>query len=249
MKLIEVKDYHEMSQVAADYLLSKVKNSNKLTLGLATGGTPQGLYEALIDDHQHNGTSYQHVSSFNLDEYIGLSGKHPNSYYHFMNEHLFKHIDIKSENTHIPSGKAIDLEQECKAYDKKIDSHGGIDLQILGIGSNGHIGFNEPGTSFTSNTHIAPLTQSTREANARYFDSIDEVPTHAITMGISTIMKSKEILLLASGKSKQNALKKLVEGEITEDSPASILNRHDNVTVIADKEALAMVKGLELLNR
>ncbi|MFI8578173.1 glucosamine-6-phosphate deaminase [Rossellomorea aquimaris] len=249
MKLIEVKDYQEMSQVAADYLLSKVKSSNQLTLGLATGGTPQGLYEALINDHKQNRTSYQHVSSFNLDEYIGLSGKHPNSYYHYMNDHLFKHIDIDSKNTHIPSGKAVDLEKECEAYDEKIRLHGGIDLQILGIGSNGHIGFNEPGTSFDTNTHIVDLAQSTREANARYFDSMDEVPSQAITMGISSIMKSKEILLLVSGEAKQVAMKKLVGGEISENFPASILNRHEHVTVIADKEALAMVKGLELLNR
>lgn len=249
MKLIEVKDYQEMSQVAADYLLSKVKSSNQLTLGLATGGTPQGLYEALINDHKQNRTSYQHVSSFNLDEYIGLSGKHPNSYYHYMNDHLFKHIDIDSKNTHIPSGKAVDLEKECEAYDEKIRLHGGIDLQILGIGSNGHIGFNEPGTSFDTNTHIVDLAQSTREANARYFDSMDEVPSQAITMGISSIMKSKEILLLVSGEAKQVAMKKLVEGEISENFPASILNRHEHITVIADKEALAMVKGLELLNR
>lgn len=249
MKLIEVKDYQEMSQVAADYLLSKVKTYDKLTLGLATGGTPQGLYEALINDHNQNGTSYRHVSSFNLDEYIGLSGKHPNSYFHYMNDHLFNHIDIDSKNTHIPSGKAVDLEKECAAYDEKIRSHGGIDLQILGIGSNGHIGFNEPGTSFDTNTHIVELAESTREANARYFDSIDEVPAQAITMGISSIMKSKEILLLVSGDAKQVAMKKLVEGEISENFPASILNRHEHVTVIADQEALAMVKGLELLNR
>ncbi|WP_044338083.1 glucosamine-6-phosphate deaminase [Rossellomorea aquimaris] len=249
MKLIEVKDYQEMSQVAADYLLSKVKKTKNVTLGLATGGTPQGLYKVLIHDHQQNGTSYQHVSSFNLDEYIGLSGKHPNSYYHYMNENLFKHIDIDSDNTHIPSGKAADPEKECEAYDEKIRAHGGIDLQILGIGSNGHIGFNEPGTSFESNTHIVELTESTREANARYFDSIDDVPTHAITMGISSIMKSKEILLLVSGEAKQEAMIKLVEGKISEDFPASILNHHDHVTVIADEEALALVKGLELSNR
>lgn len=247
MKLIEVKDYQEMSKVAADCLLSKVKTNHKLTIGLATGGTPKGFYESLISDHEYNGTSYQYVSSFNLDEYIGLSGTHPNSYSHYMNENLFKHIDIDSDNIHIPSGKADDLEQECKAYDERIRSLGGIDLQVLGIGSNGHIGFNEPGTSFDSNTHLVELTQSTREANARYFDSIDEVPTYAITMGISSIMKSKEILLLVSGKEKQDALKKLVEGVITEDFPASILNRHDNVKVIADEEALGLVKAL--LNR
>ncbi|MCA0150865.1 MULTISPECIES: glucosamine-6-phosphate deaminase [Rossellomorea] len=249
MKLIEVKDYQEMSHVAADYLLSKVNKNKKITLGLATGGTPQGLYKALIADHQENNTSYQQVSSFNLDEYIGLSGDHPNSYCHYMNENLFNHIDIPLENTHIPSGKAADLDGECEAYDEKIHSEGGIDLQVLGIGSNGHIGFNEPGTSFDSPTHIVELTQSTREANARYFDSINDVPTHAITMGIASILKSKEILLLASGHSKQKALKKLVEGEISEDFPASVLNRHLNVTVIADKEALALVKDHKLMTR
>ena len=249
MKLIEVKDYQEMSRVAADYLLSKVKKSNKITLGLATGGTPQGLYQELINDHQENKTSYQHVSSFNLDEYIGLSGNHPNSYCHYMKENLFNHIDIPLENTHIPSGKAADLDGECQAYDEKIHSEGGIDLQVLGIGSNGHIGFNEPGTSFDSPTHIVELTPSTREANARYFDSIEEVPSHAITMGIASILKSKEILLLASGHSKQDAMKKLVEGKISEDFPASVLNRHSNVTVIADEEALSLVKNHKLLTR
>ena len=248
MKLIEVKDYHEMSQVAADYLLSNIKKSDKLTLGLATGGTPQGLYEALIQDHKENNTSYQHVSSFNLDEYIGLSGDQPNSYCHYMKENLFNHINIRSENTHIPSGKAVDLVGECKAYDHMIESCGGIDLQVLGIGSNGHIGFNEPGTSFDSETHIVELAQSTREANARYFDSTDEVPTHAITMGIATILKSKEILLLISGQAKQEALKKLMEGEVSEDFPASILNRHPNVTVIADEEALTLVEDVKQLN-
>ena len=249
MKLIEVKDYQEMSRVAADYLLSKVKTSVNLTLGLATGGTPKGLYEELIDDHQQNGTSYHHVSTFNLDEYIGLSRKHPNSYYQYMNENLFKHIDIDSENTHIPSGDAADPEKVSKAYDEKIRSHGGIDIQVLGIGSNGHIGFNEPGTSFESSTHVVELDQSTRKANARYFDSIDEVPTHAITMGISSIMKSREILLLVSGEAKRKALKKLVEGTISESFPASILNKHEQVTVIADEKALALVKGSALANR
>ncbi|PFG04947.1 glucosamine-6-phosphate deaminase [Bacillus sp. es.034] len=249
MKRIEVKDYQEMSQVAADYLLSKLKTSENLTLGLATGGTPKGLYEALIDDHEQNGTSYRHVSSFNLDEYIGLSPQHPNSYYQYMNENLFKHIDIDSENTHIPSGDAADPEKESNAYDEKIRSHGGIDIQVLGIGSNGHIGFNEPGTSFDSSTHVVELTQSTREANARYFDSIDEVPTHAITMGISSIMKSREILLLVSGEAKQEALRKLVEGTISESFPASILNNHDHVTVIADEKASALIKELESANK
>ncbi|BCB05402.1 glucosamine-6-phosphate deaminase [Bacillus sp. KH172YL63] len=244
MELIEVKNYQEMSQKAADYIASKVRKDPELVIGLATGGTPRGLYEAMVLDHIRNGTSYRSVSSFNLDEYIGLPGNHPNSYRHYMNEHLFQSIDILHQNTHIPSGMAADLEQECKAYDERIESKGGIDLQVLGIGSNGHIGFNEPGTSVESGTHLVELTPSTRKANARYFNRIEEVPTHAITMGIKSIMKSREILLLVSGKKKQNALKQLLEGEITDSFPASILNRHPNVKVIADEEALNLVKDL-----
>jgi glucosamine-6-phosphate deaminase len=212
-----------------------------MNLGLATGGTPKGLYDRLIQDHKEHGTFYKHVTSFNLDEYVGMKPQDPNSYHYYMADALFNHIDIDVSNTHVPNGLADTPEEECRRYDEMIQNHGGIDLQILGIGQNGHIGFNEPGTSFNSPTHIVTLEESTRKANARYFNSLDEVPTQAITMGIESIMKSKEILLLISGEAKAEAMYQLLNGEITEDFPASILKKHHCVTIIADQEALAKV--------
>jgi len=242
MKLIEVKDYQEMSKKAAEYIIEKVRTSKKLNLGLATGGTPVGTYARIIEDHKQNHTSYQDVTTFNLDEYVGLSGDNVNSYRYYMNDQLFDHIDIQKSNTNIPRGDASDMEKECLDYEKLISGHGGIDLQLLGIGSNGHIGFNEPGTSFDSSTHLVELAPSTREANARYFDSFEDVPTQAITMGIATIMKSKEILLLISGETKREALSQFLQGEVNESFPASVLRNHPCVTIIADKAAIADVK-------
>ncbi|MFU2018471.1 glucosamine-6-phosphate deaminase [Peribacillus butanolivorans] len=241
MNIIKVLDYKEMSQSAANIVIRKVKENSKIKLGLATGGTPKGTYDALIEDHMQNNTSYENVTSFNLDEYIGLDSNDPNSYHYYMDQSLFAHININKEQTYLPNGTADNLDKECTRFDKMIETLGGIDLQILGIGQNGHIGFNEPGTSFSSGTHVVALEESTRQANARYFDSIDEVPTHAITMGIATIMKSKEILLLISGEEKAETLKKLIHGEITEEFPASILKKHNNVTIIADQKALSGV--------
>ncbi|MCM3588231.1 glucosamine-6-phosphate deaminase [Mesobacillus maritimus] len=238
MNIIKVKNYEEMSQKAAEILLDKVRQSPKMNLGLATGGTPVGLYRELVQDHQQNGTSYTQVKTFNLDEYVGLSGDDPNSYRSYMNEKLFNHVDLPRESTFIPRGDTNNPGQECTDYEALLKNHGGVDLQILGIGSNGHIGFNEPGTSFQSETHVIELTASTREANARYFNSLDEVPTHAITMGIASIMRSKEILLLVSGESKREALAQLMEGEVNENFPASILKTHPCVTIIADEAAL-----------
>ncbi len=242
MKLIEVKGYQEMSARAADYLAHKVRISKKITLGLATGGTPEGTYRNLIEDHRQNYTSYRHVTTFNLDEYVGLAGDHLNSYRYFMNKKLFDHIDIQKSNTYVPRGHVLDIEQECLDYEKLLIDHGGIDLQLLGIGSNGHIGFNEPGTPFDSKTHVVELTPSTRKANARYFSSLEQVPTKAISMGIATILKAKEILLLVSGENKSEALAQLLEGEITEKNPASVLKIHPFVTVIADHAALSASK-------
>ncbi|MGG0285357.1 glucosamine-6-phosphate deaminase [Peribacillus butanolivorans] len=241
MNIIKVQDYKEMSQSAANIVIRKVKENSKIKLGLATGGTPKGTYDALIEDHMQNNTSYENVTSFNLDEYIGLDSNDPNSYHYYMDQSLFAHININKEQTYLPNGTADSLDKECTRFDKMIETLGGIDLQILGIGQNGHIGFNEPGTSFSSGTHVVALEESTRQANARYFDSIDEVPTRAITMGIATIMKSKEILLLISGEEKAETLKKLIHGEITEEFPASILKKHNNVTIIADQKALSGV--------
>jgi glucosamine-6-phosphate deaminase len=239
MKIIDVKDYQEMSKKAAEYIIEKVRHSKNLKLGLATGGTPVGTYTNLIEDHKQNHTSYQGVKTFNLDEYVGLSGDNHNSYRFYMNDQLFNHIDIEKSNTHIPHGDAKDMQKECTDYENLLAEHGGIDLQVLGIGSNGHIGFNEPGTSFDSNTHIVDLAPSTREANARYFDSLEEVPTRAVTMGIATIMKSKEILLLISGENKKEALSNLLHGEVDERFPASVLRNHPCVTIIADEAAIA----------
>lgn len=238
MKIIAVKDYEEMSQKAAGFIIERVSEESKLVLGLATGGTPIGTYQCMVKDHQTNHTSYQHVVTFNLDEYIGMKPEDPNSYHYYMAEHLFDHIDIPKEQIHLPDGQAEDLAGECKAYDQKIEEHGGIDMQILGLGSNGHIGFNEPGTPFDTATHVIDLTEDTREANARFFNSLDEVPTQAITMGIKSIMKSRKILLLVSGEEKSEALARFLDGEADPSFPASVLKKHDDVIVIADAGAL-----------
>ncbi|WP_428909884.1 glucosamine-6-phosphate deaminase [Niallia sp. Krafla_26] len=238
MKIIKVESYDQLSKTAAEMVIEKVRREPKTVLGLATGGTPVGLYKELVKDHQNGGTSYKEVSSFNLDEYVGLSGDDPNSYRYFMDEHLFNHVDISKENTHVPLGNTEDHQQHCQDYENLLKERGGVDLQILGIGPNGHIGFNEPGTSFQSETQVVELMDSTREANARFFNSIDEVPTHAISMGIATIMRSKEIILMVSGETKREALAQLLNGEVNENFPASILKNHPNVTVIADKDAV-----------
>ncbi|WML45959.1 glucosamine-6-phosphate deaminase [Neobacillus sp. PS3-40] len=242
MKIIEAKDYNKMSALAADYIIEKIKANPNLNLGLATGGTPVGIYSNLINDHQKNGLSYRNITTFNLDEYVGLSGENPNSYRYYMDDQLFNHIDIQKSKTNIPRGDVADIQKECLDYEKLIANQGGIDLQILGIGSNGHIGFNEPGTSFDSNTHVVQLAPSTLEANARFFNSPEEVPTEAVTMGIATIMKSKQILLLISGESKKEALFRLINGEVNESFPASVLKNHPCVTIIADEAALADIK-------
>jgi glucosamine-6-phosphate deaminase len=243
VRIVEAADYNNMSQIAADYIIQQVTMSPNIKLGLATGGTPLGIYDNLIADHQKNGTSYQGITTFNLDEYIGLSGDNPNSYRFYMNHHLFNHIDIDKNKTFVPRGNMGDIQKECMEYENLIAKHGGIDLQILGIGNNGHIGFNEPGTPFDSETHVVELTPLTRQANARFFGSMNEVPVKAITMGIATIMKSREILLVVSGESKRDALKRLVTGESNNiNFPASVLKSHPRVTIVADEAAIADLK-------
>ena len=237
MKLVKVKDYQEMSQKASSVLLELIAKKADPVLGLATGSTPIGMYQSLIKAYEQETVSFKHVKTFNLDEYVGLACQHPNSYHSFMNEKLFKHIDIDSGQTFIPDGTADDLVVECQKYEVQIRKAGQIDLQVLGLGLNGHIGFNEPGTSFSSRTHVINLMESTRLANARFFDSLDEVPTQAITMGINTIIESKLILLLVSGEKKAKALARLLNGEVSEEFPASILKRHPNVIIIADEAA------------
>lgn len=241
MKLIRTKNYAEMSVEAGKIIVDKIRTNPSLKLGFATGSTPKGVYNYLIQDHKANETSYHQVKSVNLDEYIGLKAQDPNSYHYFMRQNLFDHLDIGENHTHIPNGAAGDLEQECLRYEQLIKELGGVDLQLLGIGQNGHIGFNEPGTPFSSRTHIVTLAKNTREANSRFFNSLEEVPTHAITLGIASILESKEILLLVSGEKKAEALLKFMKGEISEDFPASALKHHQNVTVIADREALIYI--------
>ncbi|WP_313802760.1 glucosamine-6-phosphate deaminase [Cytobacillus sp.] len=239
MKIIRVKDYEELSKHAANYIIEKVRKKPNMVLGLATGGTSEGTYQNMINDYKENHTSYKEITTFNLDEYIGLDGINKNSYRFFMDTHLFNHLDIDQTKTFVPRGNAKDPMAECNTYELLIKEHGGIELQLLGIGGNGHIGFNEPGSSFQSRTHLVELTDSTRRANARFFEKLEDVPTLAITMGIATIMESKEILLLASGEAKREAIKRLLEGKVSEDFPASILNKHSNVTIIADEAALS----------
>ncbi|PLR94450.1 glucosamine-6-phosphate deaminase [Bacillus sp. T33-2] len=245
MRLVEVKNYEEMSIFAAKHILAKIKSKPDAALGLATGGTPVRTYELLVDDFKKNQTSYVDVCTYNLDEYVGISPENPNSYHYFMYKHLFNDINIPKENVHIPNGQSDDIEQEAKNYEAIIDSIGGVDLQLLGIGENGHIGFNEPGTPFDTPTHIVKLAESTRKANARYFGDEEEVPAYAITMGISTILKSKEILLLASGENKAEAIFRMFAGNVSTDCPASVLRNHPNVIVVADSAAVSKLKKVK----
>lgn len=214
-------------------VINQVRRKPDSVIGLATGQSPLGIYHQLIHDHQQHGTDYSHVLTFNLDEYVGLMPTHPHSYFQFMVKELFEPIGIHMNNIHIPSGIANNLDLECKKYDSLLDLHQ-IDIQILGIGSNGHIGFNEPGTSFESRTHVINLDYKTRVDNSRFFSSISDVPTQAITMGISHIMKAKEIILVAIGAKKSEAVFRMIKGPITADCPASILQKHPNVHIYLD---------------
>lgn len=236
MKVIVCKNTEELANEALKVMLDVIKSKENPVIGLATGSSPIGLYNAMIRDHKENGTSYKNVKSVNLDEYVGLGIESDQSYVYFMNDNLFKGIDIDKNNTNLPNGKADDMNAECDRYTALLDSMP-QDIQLLGIGGNGHIGFNEPGTPFNSTTHIVELQERTRIDNARFFSSLDEVPTHAITMGIKNIMNAKKILVVANGKSKADAVYSMVKGEITESCPASVLQNHNDVTVIVDKDA------------
>ncbi|MFC2948726.1 glucosamine-6-phosphate deaminase [Virgibacillus sediminis] len=238
MELIQAKDYQDMSQRACSLVLERLRGMEDPVLGLATGSTPEGMYNCLIEAYRKGEASFNNLTTFNLDEYVGLKKEHPKSYHSYMKEKLFKHINIGEDQIHLPNGTAVDLDSECLEYEKLIKNAGKIDLQILGIGLNGHIGFNEPGTSFESRTHMVELDESTRKANARFFSSIEEVPKKAVTMGIGTILDSKEIILLVSGKNKAAALARLLKGEVSESFPASALGEHPNTIIIADESSL-----------
>lgn len=237
MIVVTAKDYDEMSMKAYEAMKKVLTEKSDATLGLATGSTPVGLYKLMIADYEAGKISYKDMTSINLDEYVGLPVTHPESYRAFMNRNLFDHIDIKKENTHVPDGLNPDLAAAADAYTAYIAAHP-ADVQILGIGSNGHIAFNEPGTPFDSHTHVVTLKEGTRKDNARFFDNdIDKVPTHAVTMGLKDIMSAKFIILLASGAGKANAVKEMIKGPVSENCPASILQTHPNVLVVTDEAA------------
>ena len=236
MKLIIVKDYQEVSKKAAEIVIDLLKENTAAKLGLATGSSPIGLYQNLIKAYQDKEISFKDVTTFNLDEYVGIPRDHEQSYFSFMNNNLFNHIDINMDMVHLPDNDLNRINSIAKEYNQLLKKNI-IDLQILGIGSNGHIGFNEPGTPFTNETFIVNLDEQTRQDNSRFFESLDAVPKQAITMGIKNIMRAKHLLLVASGKGKSQAIYNMIYGEITEDFPASVLQLHPHCTVIIDEDA------------
>ncbi len=231
----------QIAKAAAAIVTEQVLSNPNLVLGLATGATPLEMYSELINLYKKGVLSFSNIKTFNLDEYIGLSKKHPQSYYQYMVNNLFSHVDISLDNAYLPNGLAKDLEQECKNYENMISAAGGIDLQILGIGRNGHIGFNEPSNIFQTRTHIVELSEDTLKANAYLFDNNKDMPHTAITMGIGTIARAKRILLIAKGVSKAEAIAKMINGNIDPYNQASILQIHPNVTVLLDRDAASQI--------
>lgn len=239
MKIIVCENYDEISKKAAEITASVIRKKPDCVLGLATGSTPIGMYNILADMNREGKLDFEAVHSFNLDEYYPISADNKQSYHYFMKEHLFSKINIDTNNTHVPDGMCEDTDAECKRYEKLIEDAGGIDLQILGIGQNGHIGFNEPDENLNLRTHLTDLTENTINANARFFDDISDVPKKALTMGIGSILKAKKIVILANGKNKHEAVKALLTGNISTEIPATILKVHTDVTLICDKEAFS----------
>ena len=231
-----VKNYAEMSKLAADMVADLLKRNPTSVLGLPTGSTPIGLYEELVKRHQE-GLDFSKVTTFNLDEYQGLAADHPASYHYYMEEHLFRHINVPREKINIPDGAAADAIEACRMYEEKIAGVGGIDLMILGIGTNGHIGFNEPKTPFGSTTNLVSLAPATIEANARFFEREEDVPQRALSMGIKSIMNCHKIVLLANGEAKAKAIAAAIQGPVTEALPASVLQLHPDCTFIVDEAA------------
>ncbi|WP_312694474.1 glucosamine-6-phosphate deaminase [Caproiciproducens sp.] len=242
MKIISAPDYQSMSRKAANIISAQVILFPSSVLGLATGSTPLGVYSQLIEWYKKDDIDFSKVHSVNLDEYCGLSTEHEQSYRNYMNTNFFSQVNIPIENTNVPNGLAKDIDAECRRYDNVINSLGGIDLQLLGIGHTGHIGFNEPDDDFDKTTHCVKLKQKTIDANARFFDNAADVPQYAITMGIKAIMQAKKILLVANGASKAEILCRSLFGPITPEVPASILQLHNDLTVVADEEALKVIR-------
>lgn len=240
MNIIKTTDYDDLSRKAANMISAQVIIKPDSVLGLATGSSPLGLYSQLVERYRLGDLDFSQIKTVNLDEYLGLTHDNPQSYYYFMNENLFKHINIIPENTHIPNGMEQNAQRACAEYEKTIQSLGHIDLQLLGLGNNGHIGFNEPGTAFEKTTHCVALTESTIQANSRFFETPKDVPTKAYTMGIKSIMMAKKIVIIVSGKDKADIVHKAFFGPVTTSVPASILQLHPNATLIADAEALSL---------
>jgi len=236
----------QLDEACADLIGGMLRIKPRAVLGLATGGTPLGVYRRLIEDYRKGLVSFRQATTFNLDEYVGLPEDHPESYHSYMRRNLFDHIDLPLSRAHLPNGGAADLEAECRRYDALIEEAGGIDLQLLGIGHNGHIGFNEPDRELATGTHVVDLAEETRRANARFFRSIDEVPEQAITMGVGTILKARTIVLLAKGADKADIVRRALEGPITTDCPASLLQTHPRLIVLLDRGAAAKLSPASL---
>ncbi len=241
MRIIKAKDYQDMSRKAANIISAQVISKPDCVLGLATGSTPIGAYKQLVEWYEKGDLDFSQVTSVNLDEYKGLTRDNDQSYYYFMNDNLFSHVNINKENTHLPDGTEADSDKACADYNEVIKAVGGIDLQLLGLGHNGHIGFNEPADSFPLYTHCVDLTESTIKANQRFFASYNDVPKQAYTMGIGTIMSAKKVLVVVSGEDKAEIVKKAFFGPVTPQVPASILQLHPDVTVVADEAALSRI--------
>lgn len=242
MRIIHAKDYEDMSRKAANIIAAQVISKPDCVLGLATGSTPIGAYKRLVELYEQGDLDFSEVSTYNLDEYRGLSHDDVQSYHYFMADNLFNHVNIDIDNTHVPDGSNPDADAACAEYDRMVEEAGYTDLQLLGIGNNGHIGFNEPDTCFSKGTHCVDLTESTIQANSRLFDSIDDVPRQAYTMGDQTIMNARMVLLVANGEAKAQAIHDMCFGPISPSCPASILQLHPNCVVVADEAALSLCK-------
>ena len=244
MKIYKAKDYKDMSRKAANIISAQVIMKPNCVLGLATGSTPIGTYDQLVEWYNKGDLDFSEVTTVNLDEYKGLPRTNDQSYYYFMHQHLFDRVNINLDRTNVPNGMEENSEKECKRYEELIHSVGGVDLQLLGLGHNGHIGFNEPGAAFEKETHCVDLTESTIEANKRFFDSINDVPRQAYTMGIKTIMRAKKILIIVNGDAKADIVERAFFGPVTPKVPASILQMHNDVTLVGDEEALSKIVEL-----
>ncbi|MFW6189205.1 MAG: glucosamine-6-phosphate deaminase [Planctomycetota bacterium] len=249
MNILIADNYERMSDRAAEVVSAALREDPQLVLGLATGGTPEGLYQRLVRRHREGKLDFSEVTTFNLDEYVGLPPEDPNSYHHYMRENLFDHVNLPAANTHLPDGESEELQRHCAEYENSIADAGGIDVQVLGIGGNCHLGFNEPGTSLRSGTHVATLTRRTVRDNAAEFENEADVPRYAVTMGLGTIMLAKRCVLLAAGERKAEPVRRAIEGPVTSMCPASVLQMHPSAVAILDEAAASGLERLDYYRR